>query len=128
MLVFSLYITASAELAVAWVRSKPWRKGRQPSNEDPVLLIYALMLPMSGAILFLTPFVFDRYLLPVLPLLWLVALKLKSRANPEPALRNLWWRWLVLAPLALFGILAQRDFIEHSSVRWEGAERLVAAE
>jgi 4-amino-4-deoxy-L-arabinose transferase-like glycosyltransferase len=126
MLVFSLYIVACAEQVGAWLRAKPWQNGRRIASQDPILLVYTLMLPMSGAILFLTPFVFDRYLLPVLPLLSVAILRLKSRGNQEPGLRYMWWRWLLLAPLALFGILAQRDFMEHSSVRWEGAERLVA--
>ena len=80
MLAFSLYLVTSAEQVGAWLRAKPWQRGLRTQQQDPVLFVYALMLMMSGAILFLTPFVFDRYLLPVLPLLMVAALRHKSRA------------------------------------------------
>jgi hypothetical protein len=35
-------------------------------------------------------------------------------------------RWLALAPLALFAILAQHDFIIRAETRWQAAQSLVA--
>src|SRR5205823_2361138 len=36
------------------------------------------------------------------------------------------WRWLSIIPLALFSVVGMRDYMTQASLRWQGAEQLVA--
>src|SRR5206468_2607466 len=99
-------------------------------GQDPVLMLYLLGLVMAAAVVILSPNMFDRYWLPVLPVLIIAALHARvGGEEPTPNTQHptpVWWRWLLLAPLALFSIVAQHDYMAHAAARWQGAETLVA--
>lgn len=118
---FSLYIVWCGERVASWLLSRPWRA---PAEErDPIAILYLFATMMSGAALIITPFVFDRYLLPVVPVLIIVSLPHNNGIVPVSGLRL---RCAGVLVLLLFGLLAQRDFLEHSAVRWQGAQKLLA--
>ena len=86
-----------------------------------------------------TPFLFDRYWLAVLPMLMIAPLRrLSLDAQPDiSALDSVapdatrkaqaFWRlrWAVLVPIALFSLLAIRDYKEHANTRWQAAQSLI---
>jgi hypothetical protein len=73
---------------------------------------------------FVLPYsLFDRYLLPMLPPVILVALRILQRASPSPA----WWRWAALVPIALFSVGGMHDVSALSELRWYRAETLAAS-
>lgn len=114
----SLHLVAYAEQIVNCLRSnKPWRQ----RAVDPALLLYflAFLLLASTQV---SIFLVDRYLLPILPLLIIAGLR--SLRRPEIVGRCS-WRWALIIPVALFAIIGQRDYMAHSSARWQAAEQLV---
>ncbi len=129
-LVFSLFFAFYVERAWSWVRARPWSKAASEHAQDPALILYALGLMLVGVILVLTPFLFDRYWLALLPILCVPVLRRMSAQNPQPSvsvqIRLASFRWALLAPLALFSLVAQRDYNEHAGARWNAAESLTA--
>jgi hypothetical protein len=110
-LMFSLTAIAYAEQVWVWFRSRPWKL----RVADPALMLYVLAVLMAGVLFLLPPFLFDRYLLPILPILMVPVLrraKLSRFCVP------------LLLPLVLFALLAQRDYLAHASARWQAAEGL----
>jgi 4-amino-4-deoxy-L-arabinose transferase-like glycosyltransferase len=118
-LAVSLYVGICAEQAWAWLRAKPWRA----RTEDASLFVYALGALLAGVVFLVPLFLFDRYLLPIMLVLMVMALRRMSARGPaKPPLRRL----LLLVPIALFALLAQRDYNAHAAARWQAAEQLVA--
>jgi 4-amino-4-deoxy-L-arabinose transferase-like glycosyltransferase len=122
-LLVSAYLAEMIGPAWGWLAARRWRN----AGNSPLLFVY-LVLGLFALVTFLvTPIFFDRYLLPIFPLALLPPLLRMSTPNTgEQAASNRSWRWLLLVPVALFGVLAQRDYMEHSTVRWQAAEDLVA--
>jgi 4-amino-4-deoxy-L-arabinose transferase-like glycosyltransferase len=117
-LFLSLFIVSYGERLVAWLRSRPWRGER---DADPVLMLY-FTLALMGLLTFASPFLFDRYLLPLLPFLMVPALrKLQASANGRVAV----WRWALVLPLLVFFLVAQTDYKVKAATRWEAAESVV---
>jgi hypothetical protein len=118
-LAVSLYVGICVEQAWGWLRAKPWRA----RTEDDTLFVYALGA-LLAVVVFLVPlFLFDRYLLPIMLALMIMALRRMSARGPaNPAPRRL----LLLIPIALFALVAQRDYNAHATARWQAAEQLVA--
>ncbi|HET6261307.1 MAG TPA: hypothetical protein VFG99_03580, partial [Chloroflexia bacterium] len=85
-----------------------------------------LGLMMFGTTLVFATYLFDRYWLPLLPIIIAAALRRLSPSTSveQPTRRQ--WQWALLVPLALFSLFAQRDFQEHATARWHGAEQLAA--
>jgi hypothetical protein len=91
---------------------------------DPAQIAYILLVLLVPATALLPPFLFDRYFLPLFPLLMIAVLRyLQQHASPSPA----WWRWALLVPIALFSMLGIRDLYEFYTLRWNRAEALVAS-
>ncbi len=112
-------LVSYGEHLLGWVRSRPWRNVR---TADPAIMVYATVT-ILGLLTIISPFMFDRYLLPVLPFLMFPALRrLQAGANPGAPV----WRWAMVLPLLLFGLVAQADFKSRATARWEAAESLVA--
>lgn len=130
ILVLSIYLARCAEEAVEWLRSRAWAKsGRQ----QPVLMPYVLGLLLAGTVLVVTPSMFDRYWLPVLPMLFLPGLQGDSSSrshievlNGSPGQFSSAWRWLLALPIAIFSLIGQRDYMEHASIRQVATEQLIA--
>lgn len=126
----SFYLANCLWSAWGWLRARPWRgSGR---TADPALFFYVVGL-LIAAVTFISPFLFDRYLLPILPMLMLYPLRLLSAKESErpgtatvgaPARATL-LPWLAIVHIALFSVLALHDYKEQATVRWEAAERLV---
>ena len=116
-LIVSLHVVASAELAYKWLRARPWRQ----RIEDPALLLYAMALLQIAATFIASSFLFDRYLLPILPLLMVPELR---RLAKREAGQGRDWRPALVLPIALFSIIGQRDYMEHATVRWRAAEQI----
>ncbi|HET6314757.1 MAG TPA: glycosyltransferase family 39 protein [Chloroflexia bacterium] len=89
---------------------------------DPAHIAYILLVLLVPATLFLPTMLFDRYFLPMFPLLIFAALRYLQRSAPSPP----WWRWALLVPFALFSLIGMRDLFEFYDLRWERAEALVA--
>lgn len=138
-ILISLQLTSWFEQAIGYIKSKPWRN---PHITDAAFVPCALAFIVSSTVLVLTPFIFDRYWLAVLPLLMIPTLRSMSLAKAEdtptgsnapkdmPESKKVWvgvWRWGALLPVVAFSLLAIRDYKEHATVRWQAAESLVAA-
>ena len=115
----ALLLTNYGERLLGWLRSRPWRNVR---TADPALMLYATVI-ILGLVTVISPFMFDRYILPVLPFLVFPALRrLQAGGNPGVPV----WRWVLVLPLLLFGLVAQVDYKSRAAARWEAAESLVA--
>jgi 4-amino-4-deoxy-L-arabinose transferase-like glycosyltransferase len=147
-LVFSLQFAFYSERLWTWLRARPWRDRVSAQSQDPALILYLLGMMLVGVVFVLTPFLFDRYWLALLPALCVPALRhlsirrasiypepevnevgVESRVEPlRPAIirRMIWPRWALLAPLTLFSIVAMRDYKEHATARWQAGQSLVA--
>jgi hypothetical protein len=121
----SLYGAICLERGWEWMRHV--RGSEQARLADPVLLPYLLGLMLALTVLFVTPSLYDRYWLPVLPFLLLRGLRPSKQSSDEDTSHRgvPIWRWLLLLPLALFSMVGQRDYMEHAAVRWQGAKQLV---
>jgi 4-amino-4-deoxy-L-arabinose transferase-like glycosyltransferase len=125
----SFYLAACGERVWRWLRSGAWRAS---GDADGALLLYLLAAVLTVGLLVLSPFMYDRYFLPVFAVLMVPALrhidgKVGATGEVRRAMAGLpAWRWVLLAPLAAFCLLAQRDYAEHAAVRWQAAEGLVA--
>lgn len=142
----SLYLTMCGMNVWDWLRSRPWQS--RSVQTDPALLVYLVGF-LLGGITVLSPYYFDRYLLPLMPILMLPSLRKMSDPGRQqaavdthssaPARRRqrLWTldpgprtlgisRWAPAIAIATFSLLAQRDYMEHASVRWQAAQQLVA--
>src|SRR5690349_15403647 len=96
-------------------------------------MVYLLGFTLGVITLVVSPFVFDRYLLPLLPIVSLEALRRRSLTpspvQPGEPARNsgsTWSQWALLAPVAVFSVLVMRDYMDHSALRWQAASELVA--
>ncbi len=122
ILVFSLYIATCVEWVRDWVRAQK-QQGWRARSDDPALIVYAFGLILAAITFVLSPTHFDRYMLPLMPALMLPSLR---RMGGENRHNSRMWRWLLIIPLALFSVVGMRDYMAHASVRWQGAEQLVA--
>ena len=105
---------------------------------------YSLAIMLAGVVLLATPFLFDRYWLAFLPMLMIAPLRQFSLPatdmhheskvigiEPQPSqvrgpVRASWpLRWAALAAIALFSLLAIRDYKEHATTRWQAAQSLL---
>jgi len=98
------------------------------AQEAPVVFVYTAGLLLS-TVTFASPFLFDRYLLPILPILMLYPLRRMSVQTVDPSKAR--WHFilvcLLVAPIALFSFFAIHDFHAHARARWRAAERLVSS-
>jgi hypothetical protein len=124
-LLLSLYVVYCLESLWRWFRPQEG----QNRTWEPGAVAYLLALMLAGTIVLLTPTLYDRYWLGVLPLLLLPGLTPTDHSvhgQQEGSRRALALRWLLLIPIVIFSIVAQRDYMEHAAAQWSGAERLVA--
>ncbi|HKP51805.1 MAG TPA: glycosyltransferase family 39 protein [Chloroflexia bacterium] len=119
--ILSLYLAALGEDVHDW-----WR-ARRERTADPALMLYLLASAMAAVIVIIMPTLNDRYMLPLLPIVMIPALRRMSAVTKEAGSRqyapNL-RRWAPLALLTLFSVIGQRDYMEHLTVRWNEAESL----
>lgn len=125
--VFAFVLTDIGVQAWQWLRSRPWQH-RSGSNLS--LLIYTTGIAMAGGIFSLTPFIFDRYILSILPVLIIATLRRTQSSvlatNKErPAIFAL--RWTGMAALAILALLGLQDYKWHAEARWAAAESLLAS-
>jgi 4-amino-4-deoxy-L-arabinose transferase-like glycosyltransferase len=121
-LALSLFLAACAEQLWRWLQSRPWRA----RAGDASLLLYFLGLMTAGVVLFVTPFLFDRYWLALLPIAILASLKLLATRYTPLTQAHFHLRWLFLLPVALFSLISQADYSQHAQARWQAAEQLAA--
>jgi 4-amino-4-deoxy-L-arabinose transferase-like glycosyltransferase len=101
------------------------RRDRQQA--DPTLMLYIQAVLISGFVLFVTPVLYDRYMLPILPLLMIPALRRYDRSElpgTVSSTRRRMFRWAALALLAAFSVTCLRDYMDHATVRWQAANQL----
>jgi 4-amino-4-deoxy-L-arabinose transferase-like glycosyltransferase len=125
----SLQLAHLIERAIAWLRSRGWQ---HRAESHPILMLYASGTMMAVAIFSLTPFVFDRYILPILPLLVVCALRGRSAQLEVRDIERRETRaykvarWAGVGALAVFSLVALRDYKEHAGARWAAGEGLLA--
>jgi 4-amino-4-deoxy-L-arabinose transferase-like glycosyltransferase len=117
-LVLCLLVGSIARAAGAVRRGLEALRGRM--KPGPIALVYVLAGLLVPITFVLPNSLFDRYLLPVLPLVIIMALRILQRASHAPA----WWRWAVMAPIALFSVGGMHDVAALSGLRWYRAETL----
>ena len=117
---FALYVTPLLQELTGWLRARAWR-GRL---SDPVAISNGMLVSLAFVTFVPSLFIFDRYLLPLLPLMMVPALIRLSMQAPNQAVTSR--RWVLFLPLALFAIIGQRDYMEHAAVRWQAAQTLVS--
>ncbi|HEX9986876.1 MAG TPA: glycosyltransferase family 39 protein [Chloroflexia bacterium] len=131
-LVLAFYLAACAERTYGWARSAASRR-----EVEPDAMLYILAFLMTCVVFLLPTGLFDRYMLPVVVILMIPALRHIDAPPGRPPLdeapvpsrnvmRDLAWRWALLLLLALFSLVGQRDYMDHATVRWGAAESLVA--
>ena len=140
--VISLYIAGVAGEVWSWWRGGRKAKGPELAKEarrngDPAFIVYATGV-LLAMLTFASPYLFDRYVLPILPMMMLYPLRKMSSHDdrvqePEqdhvsrtPSHANPAFVAALILPMALFSLLAMRDYKAHSEARWEAAEGLVA--
>lgn len=110
-----------------WWKTRPWERR---ADTDPTLMLYVCATLFAAATLFITPLLFDRYLLPVIPMLIVAALRRlqeeSGRRKPESRGGPLLWRVVLVAFLASFSLIAQADSYARAAARWRAAEGLAA--
>jgi len=116
----ALCLAACVESAVKWVRQRPWTR----REKEPVLMIYMFAVAVAAVVFIAATHLFDRYLLPVLAIFIVGALRRISLVDVHGQQQK--WRWLFVVPLALFCLLAEHDYLEHAAVRWQAAEQVAA--
>jgi hypothetical protein len=110
----SVLIGAACFIGAASTMIRPMREFlRAPAGQRDQFLLFVATTAMFIALYlgflatrFTVQVVFDRYLLPVLPLLVLYVAGLTFRLDP---LRPSWVSWLVLAVVAAYGIAVNHD-------------------
>ncbi|MEO6457250.1 MAG: glycosyltransferase family 39 protein [Chloroflexia bacterium] len=121
--ILSLYVAALIERAL----QEPGLRQRFGRHAGPAWMLYVLAVLMAGLVIGIIPLLFDRYMLPILPLLMIPALRrigAMDQANNKLA-SGVFLRWVTVGVLATFSIVCMRDYMEHARVRWEAANRLV---
>ncbi|MDQ3929955.1 MAG: glycosyltransferase family 39 protein [Chloroflexota bacterium] len=118
--VVSFYVVACGEELLDRFRNRV----RGLRIEDPALLLYLVAFMLGAMTLMVTFFLYDRYLLPLLPLLMVPELRRLS-ALPPAATRRLALRWALAAPVMLLVFVVQADYMAHSAARWAAAEELL---
>ncbi len=105
----------------ALIARETWTHHLARRPERILLLAFPLVYLVP---LFAVPNFFDRYLLPVLAPLAAVLLTPHDRPlRPSRAAHALGFALVV--PLALFGVLGTRDYLEHNRARWALLEPLI---
>lgn len=133
----ALYLTSAAGALINWVRAIRNPQSTIRNSSDAAIVVYGTGL-LLAAITFASPFLFDRYILPLMPMMLLFPLRKMSASNvakvskpeadePAPARSRTAILVASLLPLALFSLLAMRDYKEHAAVRWQAAEQLAAS-
>lgn len=116
----ALLLTVAGERAGGWLRQqRDWRNRTQP---QPAVFLY-LSLGLIALLTYSFGFIMtDRYLLPLLPALLLLAGQQGAWAG---------WRGRVglatLVLLAGFSLLLQVDYNAHATTRWQAGQQLVAS-
>ncbi|HEX8228109.1 MAG TPA: glycosyltransferase family 39 protein [Chloroflexia bacterium] len=88
--------------------------GGSPVARDPAHIAYLLLVLLVPVTLFLPTVLFDRYFLPMFPLLTIAVLRyLQQHVSASPS----WWRWALLVPMSLFSMLGIRDLYEFYDLR-----------
>ena len=118
-LAVAVCVTLCYEQVASWVSTRPWRS----RLDDPVLLVYVFGALYALVVFLLPLFLFDRYLLPLMPVITIMSLR---RISSLSGTRLAAWRWLLILPMALFALLAQHDYNAHAAARWQAGESLVA--
>jgi hypothetical protein len=118
----SMVLVSAGEALWEWVRSGNARRGR---GFDPAFVVYAaLMVPVAAAVVFPIR-VFDRYLLPLVAAV--IIFEMRGASRPGSRGMPLAVRWALLAPVALFAVMAQHDYMVQREVRWRAAEEVAAS-
>jgi hypothetical protein len=125
VVLFSLHITTCGEWFRDWLKAHKQQIWRARSD-DPVILLYTLGIMLVVPTFILSRASFDRYMLPLMPMLMLPSLQRIGAGNVRTPQTSQKWRWLLIVPLALFSVLGMRDYMAHTSLRWQAAEQLVA--
>jgi 4-amino-4-deoxy-L-arabinose transferase-like glycosyltransferase len=121
-LAISMVFVSAGEAVWAWLRSGKAGRGR---GFDPAFIVYAaLMVPVAAAVVFPIR-VFDRYLLPLAAAAIIFEVRGASRPGRRGAPAAV--RWALLAPVALFAVMAQHDYMVQRDARWQAAEEVVAS-
>lgn len=111
--------------SIARATSSAWRgllPLRRTITPGPIALVYLLLGLLVPVTLVLPYSLFDRYFLPMLPLVIIAALRIFQRGSHSPA----WWRWAALVPIVLFSVGGMQDVSTLSMRRWYRAETLVS--
>lgn len=121
---FAFFLANCVLAAWDWLRSKPLRE--RGHNDDPALFFYLTGLLLAGITL-VSPFLFDRYLLPIMPAMLLFPLRRWSAQAALGKPKALVVPWLLLLPVALFSVVAMRDYKAETAARWDLAESVAAS-
>ncbi len=141
-LIFAVFLLSWIKDIAVYLKTRPWQRKQQ--SLGVAVVPYTLAIMLAGVVLLATPFLFDRYWLAVLPLLMIAPLRrfsLPATDMPvEPGMTGselppsdvrssspVSWplRWAALAAIALFSLLAIRDYREHATTRWQAAQSLL---
>jgi 4-amino-4-deoxy-L-arabinose transferase-like glycosyltransferase len=113
----ALVLGKASAMLIDWLSELKARR-RVP----PVAALYIVAFGIFVASLALTGDIFDRYLLPIVPIVLLFLLR------DSGAWGRVAWGYSLAALVLLTGftLLAKADFIEHNRARWEAGEWLAA--
>ncbi len=113
----ALFATAGVEWVVA-----AWRgQARRDPAADPALFLYGFGAATWVATFGLSFLLFDRYWLPLLPILIIPALR-----RVAPSWRRIGVRAGLVGVMAVGSLLAQSDYLAHAAARWQVGTDLLA--
>jgi 4-amino-4-deoxy-L-arabinose transferase-like glycosyltransferase len=93
---------------------------------DPSILLALLGVSYFLFSTVVSPALFERYMLPILPLLVLFVLpRIAAMQNNGSASAVPTWRIILLVPFALFSLAGMADYRAYAGARWEAAEGLL---
>jgi 4-amino-4-deoxy-L-arabinose transferase-like glycosyltransferase len=120
--IFALFAARLWEEFRAWIRARTgWERAG-----DPYILLALLGVSYFLFSTVVSPALFERYMLPILPLLVLFALPRIATVNNKGGASAIpGWRHLLLVPFALFSLMGMADYRAYAGARWEAAEELL---
>ena len=115
-------LTLAACVGGGWLLYQAFRQWRQRAAVDPLVALGVLHAP----ILYVSPHLFDRYLLPLLPAAISICLWNRLPAAPEPRRTRVIATAALVALMGLASIALMHDWLAWNAARWSLGRRAIS--
>ena len=135
----SLIIASMLEALVAWLKARrleteALKQGKiiHRARLEPGALVYLAAAMMAVTIVILTPNLFDRYWLPILPAMIVFGLSGQAfhSSTPEngkrvPGVHG--WQWAATGALGVLAVVGMSEYRTHLDTKWQVAQAQAAS-